>query len=572
MNNPTPIRSNNLFRFGAVAFAFLLVGQVLAVRADTYTWISPNTSLEKSGNWNDITAGTTGAGDPGPGDIGEISQSGSTGPIGWNDSTASFNFGTIDLISGASNMVVGNYAKSSGNPTVTITLSGGTINSVANTIIANSSGTTALFQNDIAPSGDDLTESGLTTYVLSSTTSNVIQSSGAGSNIVIDNAITNSTGAIDPLTYYGGGTASVAGSTLELGAGSKYDVTGGNSTNPSVTSFASNGGAFTSTATVQTTGNSFTGGLTVGGAVSGQYGTVQIDGAAALPTTGTVTVNANSQLYLNNTVTTATTYGGTTQNLILNGTGTGGVNNGALNIAASNTTTWQGTVSVPTVSSVYVQSSSTLTFSGAVSGAGRLQVSGPGTLKLSGANTAFSGGTLISAGSTIVSNISALGTGAVQVSGGTLSSTVTGVTTANLTLSSGTLQLTSSASSTFQLSSGSTFTMTGGSLTFALNSNGLDSIASSGGAGFTISGGTLNLNNSITNYSATYDVLNGFTSGSVSNLSITNYDTTDYSAVLNNEGVLSFQALSVPEPSTWAMLAAALAGIVWQARRRGLKA
>ncbi len=57
------------------------------------------------------------------------------------------------------------------------------------------------------------------------------------------------------------------------------------------------------------------------------------------------------------------------------------------------------------------------TFSGEISGAGRLVKSGPATLALSGANT-YSGGTVVQAGTLRAVHVNAFGTGALEISGG----------------------------------------------------------------------------------------------------------------------------------------------------------
>ncbi len=318
--------------------------------------------------------------------------------------------------------------------------------------------------------------------------------------------------------------------------------------------------------------NTFNGGLTIGDAAGVNAGIVQVDGAKALPTSGTVTVNSNSQLLLNGSA----TYGGTAQTLTLNGTGSSATV-GALATASGNVSTLQTTVSLASNSSVDVQGAGKLTLSGQVTGNGQLSSVGSGTLTLSHANN-YSGGTVVSAGSLVSGNGSALGTGNVAVSGGNLSSSITTTTTlgGNLTLNSGSIALNSSATPTLTLASNQAYTMSGGTLSLNYSSNTVGSIASLGGSSsFDITGGTLNLNNSLTTpaaYDQTYDLLSNFSSGSVSDLSIINYNTADYTANLSDTGVLSFTAVeSVPEPSSWALAsicALTMAGLVYGHRRQ----
>ena len=553
----------------ALAALTLIVASATA-RADgtTYTFSPTGTSLFKAGNWylNGVNVQTV---PTAAGTIGSINEAGGTttsnGPIGWNVNTnVGGTFGTIDVVSGATNQVFGIYTtkSSSAATSSTITLEGATLNSISNTVIANSSGSTVVFENDIVPSGDIQNVTGLTTYSMGNTT-NAIQAT-SNSNIIIDNVITGSGAA---LTFLGSGNASTTGATLELGAGSANDVTGGVAANAPV---SANGGTFTGTPSVQSSDtNSFTGGLTIGD-VGGtaNAGVVKIDGAHALPTTGTVTVNTSSQLLLNGSA----TYGGSAQSLALNGTGTT-TTAGALTTASGNTSTWAGTMNIASTSSINVQGSGgSLAVTGSIGGVGQLQSVGAGTLKLNNSNN-FSGGLAVNAGSVVSGNANSLGSSNVSVAGGALSSSISATTNigGTLSLSSGSIALTSSATPTLTLASGQNFNMTGGTLSLSLSGGNAGSIASADGTGtFDITGGTLNLNNSFSGaaYSQTYDVLSGFGSGdTVSNLSITNYDSTDYTANLSTSGVLSFSAVATPEPNSWILGAIAI-GVFVGLRRR----
>ncbi len=510
-----------------------------AVRADspTDTWGSPNSNLLKTANWSTGSV-------PGQGVIGVINDSDSSNGnvLGLDVSSGTPAIGTIDLTGGADELVGTYNSKSASDDNMTLTLLGATLNNQANTVIANeNSGTSLSFVNDATPSSKSANSGQLT--LLLGNSSNVIQSSGNGNNIIIDVSIT---GANDGLAFLGGGNSSTTGGTLELGAGSSADTFGST--------------------------NTFNGGLTIGDAAGVNAGIVQVDGAKALPTSGTVTVNSNSQLLLNGSA----TYGGTAQTLTLNGTGSSATV-GALATASGNVSTLQTTVSLASNSSVDVQGAGKLTLSGQVTGNGQLSSVGSGTLTLSHANN-YSGGTVVSAGSLVSGNGSALGTGNVAVSGGNLSSSITTTTTlgGNLTLNSGSIALNSSATPTLTLASNQAYTMSGGTLSLNYSSNTVGSIASLGGSSsFDITGGTLNLNNSLTTpaaYDQTYDLLSNFSSGSVSDLSIINYNTADYTANLSDTGVLSFTAVeSVPEPSSWALAsicALTMAGLVYGHRRQ----
>ena len=541
------------------ALAILLIGtagSLSTARADSpiVTLITPNTSLLKAGNWSG--SGDPTGNPPTTGTTGQIAEGASANPIGWNNNTnVGGTLGDLDFVSGATTLVIGDYTTKSANTNEPITLGGSTLNSVANTVLANSSGKTITFENDVAPSGDDSTESGLTIYTLGNP-ANVIQAT-ASSNLIIDDEI-QGTGAA--LTFLGGGSFSATGATLELGAGSANDVTGGVAPNAPT---PANAGSFTGSAVVQSSDkNSFTGGLTIGDAGgTANAGVAQIDGANALPTTGAVTVNTNSQLLLKG----GATYGGIGQSLTLNGTGTT-TTSGALVTNSGDASTWQGTINVASASSINVQGAAgSLVISGSISGSSQLEKIGAGALNLSGDNNAFTGGLQVASGSAVAANLNSLVSTGVSVTGGTLG---TNVPTANiggaLSLSTGVV---APNDDSFSLATGRDFTMTGGTLDFTYGATASGSIASAGGgSSFSINGGTLDLGGGSWNTSDTYDLFSGFGSGSVSNLNITDYSTPGYQPELSDSGVLSFAA--VPEPSTWATILSGLATLmVFQSRR-----
>jgi autotransporter-associated beta strand protein len=241
--------------------------------------------------------------------------------------------------------------------------------------------------------------------------------------------------------------------------------------------------------------------------------------------------------------------------LTIEGTYTGQAN--PMGVVLGNTTNViQGSGTTVVSANIYERSTSAMSIQG-------------GSVTLSGANQ-YSGGTTVTSGALIIGNTAGLGSGAMLVAGGTLSATVANVSVGGtLTLGSGSIALSANSSPTLQLALNQNFVMTGGTLSLALNSGGQGSIGSAGGSGgFEISGGTLNLNNGITNYGTSYDLLSGFNSAdsSVAALAITGYDTADYTANLGDNGVLTFAA--TPEPNVYLLFlvgAALLAG--WRTRR-----
>lgn len=382
-----------------------------------YTWQVPNTNFLKGTNWAPSGAPTNG---PGAGTI-EV-FSGTAGAVGFNEHTeASATIGAQDITAGGQ-LVFGDYnSQTSGDQNMIITISGATVNSIANTMIANTSNSWVVFENDVNATGDTATANTLTLTIGSG--NNVIQSS-TGSITSIDTSINGAGG----ITFLGGGGFSTVGGTLELAAGSQYDVTGTAAGNVPL---PANAGPFSgvSVATLSGSTNSFSGGLIIGSG-SSQSGVVQADGANALPTTGAITVNIASQLLLNGNG----TYGGSGQVLTLSGTGVG--NSGALATSTGNILTWQGNVALGNTL-INVAASGSLTLSGSVGGSG-LGKTGSGTLDITGTET-YSGGTRITGGTLLLGGGATLGSTSnlLSISGGTLDLGDTTQTVGSLVLGNG---------------------------------------------------------------------------------------------------------------------------------------
>lgn len=194
-----------------------------------------------------------------------------------------------------------------------------------------------------------------------------------------------------------------------------------------------------------------------------------------------------------------------------------------------------------------------------LTGSGRLTKVGDGTLRLSPAATTtstFGGGTRILAGTLQTAQAAVgsqvLGTGGLEIAGGTLD-----------------IGSTATTASAVPLVAGANFSMSAGSLNVLLGTA-FDKISAGGASTFSITGGTLALTlGAGFDYSSSYQILEGFASGSVNGLTITGYDTATYVASLSDSGFVTF----VPEPSTWALAAAAgLVGGTIRRRRLSLDA
>ncbi len=218
---------------------------------------------------------------------------------------------------------------------------------------------------------------------------------------------------------------------------------------------------------------------------------------------------------------------------------------------------------------IRTKSGVTTAYSGSISSSTglNLAIAGSGTQTLSGSNLNYNGTTTVSSGTLLLEG-SLNTTSSVTVSGGTLNSNLSNVNlgAGAVSMSAGTIDINGSAAGKFTLAAGQNFTTTGGAIKFDLGT-GTDQIAGSGIGTFSLTDTALALTlGAGFSYANTYTLFSGFTSGSLSGVSISGYDTSNYSASLNNAGVLSFTA--VPEPSTMALGAIGVALIAFRLRRR----
>lgn len=236
-----------------------------------------------------------------------------------------------------------------------------------------------------------------------------------------------------------------------------------------------------------------------------------------------------------------------------------------------------GTVQTTTTGNVLTintKSAVVTTYSGAITSTSGLSlvISGSGTQALTGSSLTYNGSTTVSAGTLLLgSNLT--NTSAVSITGGNLQSSVT-----NVNLGAGALAMSAGAinargvgtTGRFTLAANQNFTTTGGAIKIDLDTVALlDQIIGSGTGVFSLTNTSLDLNLvswTAADYNNSYTILSGFSSGSVTNVSITGYDTANYIASLSNAGVLSFAA--VPEPSMVALLGVAGVALVFHGVRR----
>ena len=226
------------------------------------------------------------------------------------------------------------------------------------------------------------------------------------------------------------------------------------------------------------------------------------------------------------------------------------------------------------VLTIVTKSGVTTAYSGTISSTAGLSlvISGSGTQTLSGGNLIFNGSTTVSSGTLLLGG-NLRDTSSVSVTGGNLrSSANVNLGQGAVTMSAGTIDARGTGvAGSFTLAANQNFTTTGGSIKIDLDTTALlDQIIGSGTGTFSLTNTALDLNLitwSASDYNNSYTIFSGFSNGSLTNVSITGYDTANYIASLSNGGVLSFAA--VPEPSMVALLG--LSGValaLYRIRRR----
>jgi autotransporter-associated beta strand protein len=390
--------------------------------------------------------------------------------------------------------------------------------------------------------------------------------------IVVADASTGTVGQNRVFLGPGGGTIDGQGSaaTFVMGSsgGSVQELTPGT------------GGNFLKTGPQQIwiASMSMTGSFTVG------QGTVQL--TAANTYAGGTFVDATTTLSLRNPSGAFLPLNG---NVTVNGTLNivGSASGSGLTQTIGNLTGLAGAIiSLPNVDLV-VAGTGTTAYGGVISSSTKLSKTNGGNLTLTGLSTrtgitTITGGTITAGVAGTIGTNGALGVGHVTINGGTLTSNVANVNTGgstngNFDLSAGVIDPNSTSNvGSFTLNTGRNFVMSGGTLDFNIASAAaFDQIIQRAGANtaaFTITGGTLDLNLGPANsalYNNTYQIFQNFGgANSVANLTITDYDTTDWTASLSNTGLLSFApADPIPEPASLALLTLGATALLTRRRK-----
>lgn len=253
------------------------------------------------------------------------------------------------------------------------------------------------------------------------------------------------------------------------------------------------------------------------------------------------------------------------------------INGGTLKAAATSYTSFINNIKTVNLLSgglTIDTSGQTLRINSSMTGEGGLTKIGEGLLYLTKANT-ISGDININAGGLVADELNALGSGTVYVNNATfLASTVEAANAGSIVLNGGDLMINQTGDYTGILNLSGDFELNAGTYFLTINSTSdFDKIVGNGPESyFLLDAGIIDLSGSIIDYYASYLVFENFAEGFVyeDNLSITGYDTDNWVAHINTEGVLYFDAVPVPEPGTWAAIFGA-AALACAAYRRKVK-
>ena len=494
---PAQVRRHRLARWSVAAIFASLAAGGAAHAQTTYTYSTTLTSTAwlTTANWTGntghypgapTTASSSGGASNDIADFGVVAIS--TLGINFNTTGGGLTLGTIDAVSTYNKAIA--IGDSSGSTTGVLTLTGNTLNNIANTIVSSegsksltlqpTQGTGTTMSISLANKANVVQVNGTGDIVIST----VISEATAGSALTVTGTSTSNALTLSGANSFSGGLVA-AGAEVDVSADNNLGAAGGSITiNGGRLGFATNSFVVDSTRAVflgaNPTGGSTTGTLSIKGSITttfnqgfqnltGSAGDLVKQGGGTLAMGGVSTYSGNT--FLNNGITQLTTgndrlptsttvYLGQTAS---NNTGTLNLNGFNQQIAGLNST--NATTGAPTAkntvtsagtavltlggSGTYAYGDGSATNSGVITGALAVNKTGSGTQTLSDANT-YTGNTSISAGTLILGpNGSINGSTSVQVTG-----------TGALTLTNATAL---GDSSTLSLVSGTTLNLNGAS-------------------------------------------------------------------------------------------------------------
>ncbi|MDR1283995.1 MAG: hypothetical protein LBK99_24740 [Opitutaceae bacterium] len=243
------------------------------------------------------------------------------------------------------------------------------------------------------------------------------------------------------------------------------------------------------------------------------------------------------------------------------GNGSGG--NGTLKARFFNLALSDGTGGAASAAdSVTIGSRVTLEATGGANTINTLSVTGAATYAIAADSIfLYSGNAPADAAATVTSTEAI---GALEVRNGALKLDQATLTTrGDVTITAnGALDLNGASSGTLVLAAGKNFSATNATLLLNAGDAGSvtpDQIQSDGSGAFSLSNTTLVLSpGSGFVYTSSWQLFSGFATGSVSGITITGYDTANWTATLGSDGILSFATTAVPEPRATALLISGL--------------
>ncbi|WP_309383117.1 PEP-CTERM sorting domain-containing protein [Cerasicoccus frondis] len=184
----------------------------------------------------------------------------------------------------------------------------------------------------------------------------------------------------------------------------------------------------------------------------------------------------------------------------------------------------------------------------------------------------YSGSTTVSGGTLIIGN-NLNNSSSVIVNGGDLQNDAgesISLGVGSLSMSAGSITPGGiGAAGTLNVAANQNFTVTGGTLNFDVGTD-MDQILGSGSGIYSIENATIALSlGDGFDYENSYELVSGFASGTLGDVTVTGYDTANYIANLDSSsGALSLSFAAIPEPSEIALVFGGLMGLLAFIKRR----